>query len=187
MGRGMHSWRMAGVALVWIVGILAVGAFAAQAETGGWELGVQAGWDVANGDESFAKYDVYGTRELPWGWRWGQAVEVDTNLTAAASLLDAGGDSGLIGSLGLELVFDSASGEPPFQLRTGGAVSLLSETDIGAEDFGGPVQFTLHIASTYRIWNNLRAVLQLQHMSNAGIYSKNPGINTVMIGVLYNF
>lgn len=178
---------MAGVMLAWIAGVLAMGAFTAQAEPGQWELGVQAGWDVANGDESFVKYDVYGTRRLPWGWQWGQAVEVDTNLTAAASLLDAGGDSGMIGSLGLELVFGSASGEGLFQLRTGGAVSLLSEVDIGTEDFGGPVHFTLHIGSTYRLWDNLRAVLQLQHMSNAGIYSKNPGINTVMIGVLYSF
>jgi len=187
MGRMMQLCRWTGVGLVWIVAVLTMGAPAATAEPGAWELGAQAGWDVANGDESFVKYDVYGTRGLPWYWQWGQALQVDTHLKAAASLLDAGGDNGLIGSLGLELVFGGASGDCPFQLRTGGAVSLLSEVEIGEEDFGGPVQFTLHIGSTYRVWDNLRAVVQLQHMSNAGMYSKNPGINTVMIGVLYTF
>mgnify|MGYP006299456707 CR=1 FL=1 len=175
MGKGMRTWRIAGIVLVWMMGVLAMGAITVKAEPGAWELGAQAGWDVANGDESFVKYDVYGTRGLPWNWQWGQALQVDTHLTAAASLLDAGGDNGLIGSLGLELVFGSASGESPFQLRTGAAVSLLSEVEIGEEDFGGPVQFTLHIGSTYRVWDNLRAVVQLQHMSNAGMYSKNPG------------
>ena len=157
----------------------------ANAASSDWEFGLQGGMSFANNDESFNKYDIYGNYRLPWAWEWDESKQIETNLTAAASILDAGNDIGMAGSLGFEFIFKTV--KFPLELRAGEALTLLSEVKIGEEDFGGPVQFTGHIGLNYCFLEKLRAVVQVQHTSNGGLYRENPGINTIMFGLLYQF
>ena len=159
--------------------------YAANAASCDWEFGFKGGLSFANSDESFNKYDIYANYRLPWAWYWGESMQIGTNLTAAASMLDAGNDIGMACSLGFEFVFQAE--KFPLELRAGEALTLLSEVRMGEEDFGGPVQFTTHIGLDYYFLEKLRAVVEVQHTSNGGLYSENPGINTIMFGLLYQF
>ena len=159
----------------------------ANAGRSSWEAGLRAGPSFNNDDESFNQYELFASFGLPWSWQWGRAIQVDTNLTTVVGILDGGGDTGVAGSLGFEFVFGSASGRCPFQIRAGSALTLLSEDEYGEEDLGGPLQFTHHISLYYWFLENLSAVARVQHMSNAGIYSENPGLDIIMLALVYRF
>lgn len=152
-----------------------------------WEAGLRAGQSFNGGDEDFNQYDVYVNFGLPWSWQWGRSVLVDTNLAATVGVLDGGGDTGVAGSVGFEFVFGRAEQDCPFELRAGSALTLISDHKYGDEDLGGPVQFTHHISLYYWLLENMSVLARIQHMSNAGIYSKNPGLEMVMLGLLYRF
>jgi len=145
------------------------------------------GQSFNGGDEDFNQYDVVANYGLPWSWQWGPAVQVDTNLTTAVGVLDGGGDTGVAGSLGFQFVFGSAHGKCPFELRAGSALTLISDHKYGDEDLGGPVQFTHHISLNYWFLENMGALVRVQHMSNAYIYSENPGLDMMMLGLIYRF
>jgi hypothetical protein len=150
-----------------------------------WEVGVQGGWSFNDDEESFNQADITAAYRLPLQWQRWDVLNVSTRLTAMASVLEGGGDTGLLGTLGLELVI--GLGESPFEFRTGGGATLMSRYKYGDEDFGGAFQFTSYIGLDYRFLDRLSAFARLQHMSNAGIYSENPGINMAMIGLRYAF
>ena len=156
-----------------------------RADEANWELGLQGGWSYADGDESFNQADLLAAYRLPCEWQLGDSLNLGTRATAAASVLDGGGDTGLLGALGLELVF--GLGESPFEIRVGSQGTLMSRYKYGDEDFGGAFQFTTYIGMDYRLLERLNASARVQHMSNAGIYSKNPGVNFVMLGLRYAF
>ena len=103
-------------------------------------------------------------------------------MTSVVGVLDGGGDTGLAVSAGFEFVFGSAGDRCPFELRAGSALTLLSE-----DEFGGAVQFTHHVSLYYWFWQHLSIVARVQHMSNAGIYDENPGLNMAMLALVYRF
>jgi len=152
-----------------------------------WEAGLRAGSSFNDEDESYNQYDLFVSYGLPWSWQWGQAIQVDTNLTASLGILDGGGERGGVSSLGFEFVFGPAGRHFPMELRAGSALTLISRHEYGAEDMGGPVQFTHHISLYYWFLENLSVLARAQHMSNAGIYSENPGVNMIMLAMVYRF
>ncbi len=50
-------------------------------------------------------------------------------------------------------------------------------------DLGGPIQFRSGIAVGYEAPSGVRAALSIDHRSNAGIYSQNPGLETVQFRI----
>jgi len=186
MRRWHHS---AGAMIVLVLVVFGVTLFAGKAWAGRGSLegGLRAGSSFNDEDESFNQYDMGVQYGLPWSWVWGDALQVDTNVATSIGVLEGGGDAGLVGSLGFEFVFGSARGKCPFQIRAGSALTLISEDQYGDEDLGGPVQFTHHISLHYWFLENLSAVARVQHMSNAGIYDENPGLDMIMLGLIARF
>ena len=78
-------------------------------------------------------------------------------------------------------------GESPNNIRIGGQGTLMSRYKYGQEDFGGALQFLTYIGMDYQLLDQINVTDLFQHMSNAGIYSKNPGVYFVMIGLRYCF
>ena len=74
-------------------------------------------------------------------------------------------------------------GESPCEVRAGSGATLMSRHKYGETDLGGAFQFTSHIGLEYHFHKNFSAFTRVQHMSNAGIYSENPGGNLAMIGL----
>jgi hypothetical protein len=155
---------------------------AVAAET--WEIGAQGGTSINSKDESFTQYEVLLNRRLPWAWRWRGAVDVGTRLTGTLGVLRGGGETGTVGTVGFGFVFGEGH---DFTLRAGSGLTAMSEDEYGDEDFGSHFQFTHHFGLSYRIWDNLSARVRVQHMSNAGLASENPGLNLLMFGLHYAF
>jgi len=150
-----------------------------------WEVGLQGGWSYNDKEESFNQADIILAYRLPLQWQRWDVLNVSTRLTAMAGVLDGGGDTGLLGTLGLELVI--GLGDSPLEVRAGGGATLMSRYKYGEEDLGGAFQFTSHLGLEYHFLESVSAFARLQHMSNAGIYSENPGVNMAMIGLGYAF
>jgi hypothetical protein len=157
------------------------------AEGNHWETTIRGGANINSVDESFNQADIGLNHSLPWGWQLGETLAVDTGLTTTIGVLDAGGDTGILGSLGFELIFGSFSGASPMTIRAGSAVTMLSEHEYGDEDLGGVVQFTHHLSLHYQLFEHLSAMARVQHMSNADLYDENPGLDMLMLGVVYRF
>ena len=171
--------------LVVIVGSCFYGPSVVRADETLWEMGAQGGWSYNDDEESFNQADIIVAYRLPLQWQRWDVLNASTRLTGMVSVLDGGGDTGLLGTLGLELVI--GLGDSPFEFRTGGGATLMSRYKYGDEDFGGAFQFTSHLGLEYHFLESLSAFTRIQHMSNAGIYSENPGVNLMMIGLRYRF
>lgn len=51
----------------------------------------------------------------------------------------------------------------------------------GGKDLGGPFEFKTGAEAAYRFDDNSRLGLLFDHISNAGIYKKNPGVESLMV------
>ena len=100
-------------------------------------------------------------------------------------VLEGGGDTGLVVSVGPGLSLTS----PRKRLLLGVGVnpSLVSKTEYGREDIGGPFQFTLYAGLSWIFYRGLSVDYRYQHMSNAGIYDENPGLDMIMLGLIGRF
>lgn len=150
-----------------------------------WEIGVRGGWSWRDSDQSFSQIDLFAGYRLPWEWRWWDTVDLSTRLTMFGGVLMGGGEHGALGGGGLEFVF--GLGDTGLEVRLGSALTLLSDYTYGDEDLGGTIQFTSHIGLDYWFLENWSATARVQHMSNASIYSDNPGVDIVMLGLRYQF
>ena len=81
----------------------------------------------------------------------------------------------------------SANGTKPFFEAAVGA-HIMSDDKIGDKDLGGNFIFGDQISGGVQFGNNLQheLALRLQHYSNAGLSSSNPGINFLGLRYTYN-
>lgn len=59
------------------------------------------------------------------------------------------------------------------------AVSVYEEGD--GKDLGGPIEFRSHYEISYATGRRSRLSLVFYHLSNAGLYDKNPGANSAVL------
>lgn len=87
-------------------------------------------------------------------------------------------------SAGPVLVFRK-TGEPWF-LELGSRPTIISEHDFDRDQFGGPFQFTSHagLGISYR---EMELTYKIQHMSNAGIYRPNDGLDIHVVELGWRF
>ena len=157
---------------------------ARAAEENNWEIGAQGGASFNSKDESFTQYEALLNYRLPWRWGIADGFDLGMRVTSTAGVLDGGGESGGIGTLGLAFVFPDGR---DFQVRVGSAATYMTKDVYGDEDLGTHFQFTSHLAVSYRFWDELSARVRVQHMSNAGLSDDNPGVNMLLFGLHYAF
>ncbi len=149
-----------------------------------WEIGAQGGTSFNDKDESFKQYEALLNYKLPWKWELQEGIDLGMRVTSTAGVLDGGGETGAIASLGLAFVV--ADGRD-FTVRVGSAGTIMSEDEYGDEDLGTLFSFTSHLCLSYRFWDELSARVRVQHMSNASLSDENPGVNMIMFGLHYAF
>jgi hypothetical protein len=135
--------------------------------------------------ESFLQAEAFSNWAVPVRWDLGAQWEVGLSLDLALGWLGGGSKSGVIGSFGP--VFELRRGPIPVAIHVGSSPTLLSEHDYPSKDFGGDFQFTSHAGIDWDFARHFRLSYQFQHMSNAGLYSHNPGLNLHMFGLSYVF
>ncbi len=148
-------------------------------------FGARAGFSDSRPREDFHQYDIFMAYELPWRWPVSSGWELRTQLNATASLLRAAGERGLILSAGPGFVLANDTGR--ISLIGGYSVGLLTEHEYGRHDLGGPLQFTGHLGVAYRLYRSVQVGYRLQHMSNAGIYVPNPGLEMHLLFLSCDF
>lgn len=166
--------------------MISAGCPTSWAQQSGWSaVGFRAGLDDGRNDEDFEQYEGFVLYDLPWFWSFAPDWSLDTYLELNAGLLEGDGETAFVGSIGPGLslkAFDN-------RLAVWGGINptFISEDTFGNEDFGGSFQFTSHIGISFRPIGPLSIGYRFQHMSNAGIYSHNPGLNMHMLELAYYF
>jgi len=97
---------------------------------------------------------------------------------------DAGVDAA-IGTLGASVLFSRKNF--PFSFEGGSSPTLTSEHAFPDRNLGGPFQFTTHVGVNWEVTAHVRLGYRFQHMSNADIYTLNPGLNMHMLALSYLF
>jgi len=157
-----------------------------SADEMGWvAVGFRAGLSATDGNEDFEQYELFGTYGLPWSWGLTDDSFVGTRICLSAGALRGGGETGLIGSAGPAVVVSMFNGR--ILLDGGISAALLSEHQFGQENFGGPIQFVSHVGIGFKLGANLGVGYRFQHMSNASIYNRNPGLELHMLELGYFF
>jgi len=148
-------------------------------------VGFRAGISATDGSEDFTQYEAFGTFRLPWSWRPAEGWFLSTKVDLSAGALRGGGDTGFIGSVGPGIALSMVDG---LILLDGGiSAALLSEHRFGRENFGGPIQFVSHVGLSLKIGDHLGVGYRFQHMSNASIYNRNPGLDLHVLQLSYFF
>ncbi len=158
----------------------------ASAEDTGWNaLGLRAGIDDGRNDEDLTQFEAFALYDLPWNWKLGSDWQLAPVVEMNAGALHGGGDTAFVGSVGPAISVLSPA--KTFALLAGINPTVISEDNIGDEELGGPLQFTSHIGLSYTMQQRLIFGYRFQHMSNAGIYSANPGVNMHMLEIGFRF
>ena len=154
-------------------------------ETKQWQVGGRLGFDDGRNDEDFNQAEVFFVHLWPLALGEGTPVSVSISMEGSAGVISGGSTEGFVGALGPGLAL--ALWDDRVLLKAGVSPTIISQDNYGDEDLGGPVQFTSHIGLAARVYAGLSVGYRLQHMSNAGLYDKNPGVNLHMIELSWRF
>ena len=148
------------------------------------EFGVRGGIDDASLKEHYSAFEVYCHKNLPWQKEIAPGVRVYTRLDVGVANLDGDAQDGGWVAAGGDVVFSLMDGV--FELEAGWRPAWLLEHEYGYDNLGGGLQFITHAGATV---NMGRAALnyRFQHISNAGIYDENPGLDMHMLGLGVRF
>jgi len=122
---------------------------------------------------------------LPVSWQLGDSFSLKTRMDFTAGWLGREGLDAVTSSAGPAFVLKYK--DLPLTLEAGSSSGLISRHEFGSVDLGGPVQFTTHIGMSWDITRHLRAGYRYEHISNAGIYKPNPGLNLQAFAFSYIF
>jgi Lipid A 3-O-deacylase (PagL) len=156
-----------------------------QIEAQEYLAGVRAGTSFQNDAGNFQQVDVFTGMYLPWLWGSPDGLNLKPRVEASAGWLDNRGDGGFVGTLGPAVEF--RKGKFPLTLDGGASLSALSRSDFPDKNLGGWFEFTDHIGLNWHINNNIIVGWRYQHMSNAGIFRHNPGLNLQMLSFSFAF
>jgi hypothetical protein len=146
--------------------------------------GVRAGVGDSRNSESFTQYEAHAEFPLPWRWESAGKWVFGTFLGASAGLLTGAGEA-FVGAIGPGGYMMSPSGRFVFTAET--QPTYISRYDFGTQDLGGRFQFTSTFCIRVHFLGSGTAGYCARHMSNAGIYDQNPGVDTHLIEVGFRF
>jgi Lipid A 3-O-deacylase (PagL) len=148
-------------------------------------VGVRGGASFESGAGYFRQTDVFVGRYLPWQWDSYFGLSFKPRVEASLGWLDGGSKDGVVGTAGP--VIELREGKFPVTLEGGVSLTGLSRYDFEEKDLGGWFQFTDHVGLDWHITKCFTVGWRYQHMSNAGIYRCNPGLNLQVLSVSYRF
>jgi hypothetical protein len=173
---------------IWLI-LLLLSIFSPQpgsADERDWmAVGFRAGLSATDSNEDFEQYELFATYGLPWSLELTPGWFLRTNFKLSAGALRGGGETGFIGSVGPSITLSMV--QDLILLDGGISAAFLSEHQFGRENFGGPIQFVSHVGIGFKLGGNLGVGYRFQHMSNASIYKRNPGLELHMLELSYFF
>jgi hypothetical protein len=163
--------------------VLCLAGVATAEESTPWEFGLRGGKDAQYVNESFAAGEIYLLRNLPWQAETA-AGRLLARLDLGVGLLDAAGDQGNWLAAGADLVW--LPGDGTIEIEAGFRPAWLTDHYYGEDNFGGDTQFSSHVGIAVKL-SRLVVNYRYQHLSNAGIYDNNDGIELHLLGAGFRF
>ena len=148
------------------------------------ELGARGGVDTLDENEKFLSGEIYYLHALPWQKELSPSVNLYTRIDAGLAYLRADSHSGGWLAIGGDVVLSLREGAWEFEY--GFRPTWLFESDLGGDDFGGPIQFSNHVGPTLNR-GPVALSYRFQHISNASLYNHNPGLDLHMLGLGVRF
>jgi hypothetical protein len=168
-----------------VFGVVVVSAEGMKLES----TGVRGGFSATDFDDWFYQGEAFVNWDLPWEWEYWENWPIGTQLDFAAGGLTGKGETGFVATLAPALTIGRE--DSPFSFGVGVGPTVLSREIFGDADFvdfGYPLQFTSYLGVKYDVNSRLALSYRLQHMSNAGLGSRdNPGLNLHSFGIGYRF
>ena len=150
------------------------------------EFGARLGYSKDVGGENFSQLELATSYRLPKSWMLDGGWILESRIYASAGALRRdGGETAAIVTIGPGLAWVSPSQQ--YAIEAGINPTLMSKHEFGEADFGGNFQFTSFVGVNARLGEQVSATVRVQHMSNASIYSPNPGLDQTMLGIYYRF
>lgn len=151
-----------------------------EPESFGW----RAGLGTENGD------DIFGAEAMAYfddilEWEPTDAIELELATEASFGLLSGHGDEAALIHFGFAGFLEF--GESPLSLIVSTGPTLLSGHRFETFDLGGPIQFTSAIGLDLEWVDDWTMGYRYQHISNAGLYRKNPGLNMHVLALAHDF
>jgi hypothetical protein len=163
-------------------------AMAAHARSGDFSFesaGARFGAGFSSSSRDFHQAETFVDWNLPWHWDLGKTWDLQSRLDFSAGWVGNNRSDAAVGTLGPLLALGRE--RFPISVEGGSGPTLLSRWDFETKDFGDPVQFTSHIGLYWDIAQHWRLGYRFQHMSNAGISQRNPGLNLQVMALSYRF
>lgn len=150
------------------------------------QAGIRAGIndDQNENEEDFTQVQIFGVIPLPWDSQ-GSGWFLNTVLQGTVAAMHAGGDTGVVFTLGPGIEFGPES--VPLTFSLGINPSIATRKHYGDENLGGWFYFTSYVGLNYRLGEHLGLGFQASHMSNAGVNDRNPGVNIYALELSYRF
>jgi hypothetical protein len=148
-------------------------------------VGVRGGISANHSSRYFHEADAFANFNLPWGWELGKEWSLQTRLDVSAGWVGDGGGDAAILTAGPSVVLGRK--RLPVSLEGGVSPTFLSRHEFGSKNLGMNFQITSHVALNWDFARHWRVSASFQHMSNAGLASKNPGLNLYLFALSYRF
>jgi len=146
-----------------------------------WELesvGVYTGFSYS-APAHYKHSELVASIDTPWDWSSPKGWRVAAQAHVIAGALWAAGDTSTIVGGGPQVRIDHSGKQ---LILTAGTGPLWTTGNLFREenDLGGPVQFLSHLSIGIALGEHrqFRLLGRIAHISNAGIYSRNPGADT---------
>jgi hypothetical protein len=148
------------------------------------QAGLRAGVDLES-QINLTSYEVFGTLSSPWDWQLTDHITADLTFEAALGALTGEGETAGYIHFGPSLVV--SFGDFPVKLVISSGPSLYSEDIFDTYNIGGNVQFTSSIGLNWQACEDWSVGYRLQHTSNAGLDSLNPGLDMHALSIAYRY
>jgi hypothetical protein len=151
-----------------------------------YSLGVRTGITVSGTiDTSFNLYEAIGSFRLPWAHTWDSGWSFISDIEMTAGILRGAQDNGFLASAGPAIAITIPQGWLSFALSV--RVVYLDDYQFGGENLGGNWSFVEELGVEFPIYSGFTAGYRIRHMSNAGIYDNNPGLDMHIFELRYRF
>jgi len=147
--------------------------------------GARFGMGSNRSSRDFYEAEAFADLNLPWRWNLSAHLHVESRLDLGVGWLAERSSHAALGEVGPLLVL--GYGEFLLTLAIGSNATGLSRSDFETKDLGIAFQFTTHIGLNWDFAQHFRLGYRYQHSSNAGLNSRNPGLNLHMLGLSYLF
>ncbi|MBL9167637.1 MAG: acyloxyacyl hydrolase [Verrucomicrobiales bacterium] len=149
--------------------------------------GIRTAFSATRIDEHFYQAEAYARWALPGQLEFGRDWSLRAGIDASAGMLGrlSKEDKGFVGSLGPVLILNCA--RIPVDLVIGSSPTILSRDSFDGVDLGVPFQFTSHLGFNVHLSDRWSLSYRLQHMSNAGMGDRNPGLDLHSLALSFKF